>query len=302
MYDIMIIGAGIAGLTAAIYGRRAGLTVALLEKNIFGGQMVESAEVENYPGVPSTTGPELAAAAYEQAEKLGAEVIYDTCTALERDGSVWNITGASQNYQAKAVIIANGAVHRKLGCDGEERLAQRGVSYCATCDGAFFRGRDVAVVGGGNTALEDALFLANMCSKVYIIHRRDQFRGDKVLVDAVRQRENIQLVLDSQVTRIFGENKVSGAEVTGKNGETKNIDLSAVFVAIGVQPDTEVFASLVSRDSIGYIIADENGETGIEGLYAAGDCRAKRLRQIVTAAADGANAAFSAANYINQLK
>ena len=302
MYDIFIIGAGIAGLTAAIYGRRAGLSVALLEKNIFGGQMVESAEVENYPGVPVTTGPELAAAAYEQADKLGAEVIYDTCTALEREGGVWKITGAASGYLAKSVIIANGATHRRLGCEGEERFAGRGVSYCATCDGSFFRGKDVAVVGGGNTALEDALFLANMCSKVYIIHRRDQFRGDKVLVDAVRQRENIQLVLDSQVTRIFGENKVSGAEVTGKNGETKNIDLSAVFVAIGVQPDTEVFASLVSRDSIGYIIADENGETGIEGLYAAGDCRAKRLRQIVTAAADGANAAFSAANYINQLK
>lgn len=300
MYDIIIIGAGIAGLTAAIYGRRAGLTVALLEKNIFGGQMVESAEVENYPGVPVTTGPELAAAAYEQAEKLGAEVIYDTCTALERSDGSWKVTGAAAEYKAKAIIIANGATHRKLGCEGEELFAGRGVSYCATCDGSFFRSKDVAVVGGGNTALEDALFLANMCAKVYIIHRRDRFRGDRVLSDAVRQRENIELVLDSQVKRIFGDNKVSGAEVAGKDGEIRTIDLSAVFVAIGVQPDTEVFASLVQRDQSGYIIADENGETGVEGLYAAGDCRAKRLRQIVTAAADGANAAFSASNYINQ--
>ncbi len=301
MHDIIIIGAGIAGLTAAIYGRRAGLTVALLEKNIFGGQMVESAEVENYPGVPVTTGPELAAAACEQAEKLGAQIIYDTCTALERedDGS-WKITGAAAEYQAKAVIIANGATHRRLGCEGEERFAGRGVSYCATCDGAFFRGRDVAVVGGGNTALEDALFLANMCNKVYLVHRRDQFRADKVLVDAARQRENIEFVMDAQITRITGGQKVGGAEVTFRKGETRAIDLDAVFIAIGVQPDTEVFASIVSRDASGYIIADENGETGVEGLYVAGDCRAKRLRQIVTAAADGANAAFSASNYINQ--
>ncbi|MBE6759188.1 MAG: thioredoxin-disulfide reductase [Ruminococcaceae bacterium] len=300
MHDIIIIGAGIAGLTAAIYGRRAGLTAALLERNIFGGQMVESAEVENYPGVPVTTGPELAAAACEQADKLGAQIIYDTCTALEREADCWKIIGTSAEYRAKAVIIANGAVHRRLGCEGEERLAGRGVSYCATCDGAFFRGRDVAVVGGGNTALEDALFLANMCNKVYLIHRRDQFRGDRVLVDAVRQRENIELVMDAQVTHITGEQKVGGVEVTFRSGETRAIDLSAVFIAIGVQPDTEVFASHVSRDAGGYIIADENGETGVEGLYAAGDCRAKRLRQIVTAAADGANAAFSASNYINQ--
>jgi len=301
MYDICIIGAGIAGLTAAIYARRAGLSAVLIEKNIYGGQMVESAEIGNYPGVPSTTGPELSMAAYEQASALGAEVIFDTVTALERTGELWTVSGAEGKYETKAVIIANGATHRKLGCEGEQKFAQRGVSYCATCDGSFYRGKNVAVVGGGNTALEDALFLANLCQRVYLIHRRDQFRGDRVLVESVRQRENIELVLDSQVDKIFGEQKVAGAEVVNKAGERRTIEVDGVFVAVGVQPDTEVFASLVSRDEAGYIIADENGETGVEGLYCAGDCRAKRLRQIVTAAADGANAAFSAANYINQM-
>jgi len=302
MYDICIIGAGIAGLTAVIYARRAGLGAVLIEKNIFGGQMVESAEIGNYPGIPSTTGPELASAAYEQATALGAEVIFDTVTAIEKTDGIWTLTGQAARYEAKAVIVANGATHRKLGCEGEQKFAQRGVSYCATCDGSFYRGKRVAVVGGGNTALEDALFLANLCERVYLIHRRDQFRGDKVLSDAVQERENIELVLDSQVSRIIGEQRVSGAEVINKSGESRIIELSGVFVAVGVQPDTELVSSIVKLDEGGYIIADENGETGVEGLYAAGDCRSKRLRQIVTAAADGANAAFSASNYINQMK
>jgi len=302
MHDIIIIGAGIAGMTAAIYARRAGLTALLIEKNIFGGQMVESAEIGNYPGIPSTTGPELSAAAYEQASNLGAEFTFDTVTALSQNDGMWNVTCAGGEYTAKAVIFANGATHRKLGCEGEEQFAQRGVSYCATCDGSFFRGKDVAVVGGGNTALEDALFLANMCAKVYLIHRRDQFRGDRVLVDAVKDRDNIELVLDSQIEKIVGEQKVSGVQLVNKSGEHREIEVSAVFVAVGVQPDTQLIADLASCDDSGYVLANENGETGVDGLYAAGDCRAKRLRQIVTAAADGANAAFSASNYINQLK
>lgn len=302
MHDIVIIGAGIAGMTAAIYARRAGLTAVLIEKNIFGGQMVESAEIGNYPGVPNTTGPDLSAAVYEQASGLGAEFVFDTVTAITRKENAWNVSCGGGEYAAKAVIFANGAIHRKLGCEGEEQFAQKGVSYCATCDGSFFRGKDVAVVGGGNTALEDALFLANMCSKVYLIHRRDQFRGDRVLVDAVKERDNIELMLESQVERIFGDQRVAGAEVADKSGKKRILDVSAVFVAVGVQPDTELLDGLASRDKSGYILADENGETGVEGLYAAGDCRAKRLRQIVTAAADGANAAFSASNYINQIK
>lgn len=301
MYDICIIGAGIAGLTAAIYARRAGLSAVLIEKNIYGGQMVESAEIGNYPGVPSTTGPELSMAAYEQAAALGAEVIFDTVTGLVREDGIWKLTGNAASYEAKAVIIANGATHRRLECEGEEKFIHRGVSYCATCDGSFYRGKKVAVVGGGNTALEDALFLANLCERVYLIHRRDQFRGDRLLADAVRQRENIELVLDSQVEKITGDRRVNGAVVVSRSGERRTIELDGVFVAIGVQPDTDVFAGVVRRDIHGYILADENGETGVEGLYCAGDCRAKRLRQIVTAAADGANAAFNAANYINQM-
>jgi len=299
MYDIVIIGAGIAGMTAAIYARRAGLSALLIEKNIFGGQMVESSEIGNYPGIPNTTGPELSAAVYEQASALGAEFIFDTVTELYKKEDRWTITCASAEYIAKAVIFANGATHRKLGCEGEEEFAQKGVSYCATCDGSFFKGKTVAVVGGGNTALEDALFLSNMCAKVYLIHRRDQFRGDRVLADAVSERDNIELVLNSRVDKIVGEQRVSGTEVVDLSGERRIIEVSAVFVAVGVQPDTALVADLVKRDEFGYVIADENGETGVEGLYAAGDCRSKRLRQIVTAAADGANAAFNAANYIN---
>lgn len=298
MYDICIIGAGIAGLTASIYARRAGMNVLLLEKNIYGGQMVESAEIENYPGIAKTTGPELAAAAWAQAESAGAVVEFDTIQKIEKKENSWLLHGGAV-YEARAVIVANGATHRRLGCDGEERLSHRGVSYCATCDGAFFKGKPVCVVGGGNTALEDALFLSNMCEKVYLIHRRDEYRGDRVLADSIDSRPNIEPVLNSVVERITGENRVDGVVAKNKAGETRRLDVSAVFVAVGVTPDTAAFKDILPLDESGYIIADENGETGVEGLFAAGDCRSKRLRQIVTAAADGANAAFNASNYVN---
>lgn len=302
MHDILIIGAGVAGLTAAIYARRAGLEVTLIERNIYGGQMVESAEIGNYPGIPSTTGPELSAAVYEQAAALGAQVEFDTITACEKKDGCWLLTGQAKTYEARAIIAAGGATHRKLGCEGEERLAHKGVSYCATCDGAFFRGKRVAVVGGGNTALEDALFLSNMCERVYVIHRRNEFRGDRVLSEAVLARENIETVLDAQVERITGESRADGVDVVFRSGEKRHIELSGVFVAVGVVPDNELLSGLVELDEAGYIRADETGHTGTDGIFAAGDCRTKQLRQIVTAAADGANAAFSAANYLNSLE
>lgn len=300
MHDIIIIGAGIAGMTAAIYARRAGLGALIIEKNIYGGQMVQTADIDNYPGVPSVGGAELSMTVYQQAEALGAEFVFDTVTALEQSRESWKVTCAGGEYNAKAVIFANGATHRRLGCKGEDEFAARGVSYCATCDGSFFRGKDVAVVGGGNTALEDALFLANMCSKVYLIHRRSQYRADRVLADAAGERDNIIPVLDSQVEEILGEGTVTAVRTVSNDGQGRTLEVSGVFIAVGVQPDTDLLRGIAPRDESGYILADENGETGIDGLYAAGDCRSKRLRQIVTAAADGANAAFSAANYINR--
>ncbi len=302
MIDICVIGAGIAGLTAAMYAQRAGLTAVVLERTMYGGQMAQSSEIANYPCVPSTDGPTLCNAIYEQATKSGAEVRFEEVTALELSGDMtWTITTAAGEIRAKAVIVANGVKRRLLGCEGEQRLSGRGVSYCATCDGAFFRKKTVAVVGGGNTALEDALFLANLCERVYLIHRRDTFRGDKVLSDAVLAKENIEPIYNANVAEIYGERSVSGARVSFNDGSEKDIEVSAVFVAIGQIPDNGLLEGLAKLDEGGYIVAGEDGKTGCTGLFTAGDCRTKQLRQIVTAAADGANAAFSAANYINTL-
>ena len=298
MTDICIIGAGIAGLTAAIYAQRAGLSAILLEKNIYGGQMTESAEIDNYPCLPHTDGVTLANAAYEQAVELGAQVLFENVTGIDASGEVKKVFTDAGVHEAKTIIIANGAKRRLLGCDGEERLSCHGVSYCATCDGAFHRKKQTAVVGGGNTALEDALFLSNLCEKVYLIHRRQEFRGDSVLVNAVKQRSNIELLLDAQVSRITGESSVDGADVSFKDGSQRHLELSGVFVAVGLIPDTEIFKDTVATDGAGYIIADETGVTSAPGVFVAGDCRTKSLRQIITAAADGANAATSAFAYL----
>ncbi len=300
MVDICIIGAGIAGLTAAVYAHRSGLSTVILEKYIYGGQMTESAEIENYPCVPRTDGVTLANAAYEQAVAQGAEVLFEEVVSVEDSGDFKRVTTTAGVREARCVIIANGAKRRRLGCDGEERLSGRGVSYCATCDGAFYRGKTALVVGGGNTALEDAAFLANLCEKVYLVHRRQEFRGDRVLVDAVMKRGNIELVLDAQVERITGEDRVCGAEIIFRDGARRTIDTDAVFVAVGLVPDTAIVSGLCETDSAGYIIAGETCETTCAGIYAAGDCRTKRLRQIVTAAADGANAANSAFEYLTK--
>ena len=301
MVDICIIGAGIAGLTAALYAHRAGLTTVVLEKNIYGGQMTESAEIENYPCVPHTDGVTLANAVYEQATAQGAEVLFEEALSIECCEKIWKITTNAAVHEAKTVIYANGVKRRLLGCDGEARLSGRGVSYCATCDGAFYRKKTTVVVGGGNTALEDALFLSNMCEKVYLIHRRNAFRGEKILADAVRQRENIELVLEAQVERITGENNVDGVDVIFNDGTKKHFETNGVFVAVGLIPDNSLIKGIAEIDEAGYIIAEETGKTSCEGLFAAGDCRTKALRQIVTAASDGANAATSAFEYISRL-
>lgn len=302
MTDLLIVGGGCAGLTAAIYGIRAGLSVTVLEGGFAGGQIAITNEIENYPGYVKISGPDLAMKIYDQAQALGADIRLEEAVAASLSPSVKSIRTAEGDYEGKSVIIANGVKRRMLGCPGEEKLTGKGVSYCATCDGAFFKGKDVAVVGGGNTALEDALFLSNLCETVHLIHRRNAFRGEKHLADAVKSRQNILFHGETVVKEILGEKAVTA--VIQQNTVSKAeaiLPVSAVFVAIGLIPDNHIFTEL-SLDPNGYISAGEDCKTNIDGVFAAGDTRTKTLRQILTAASDGATAAFQAANYVNMLE
>ncbi len=302
MTDLLIVGGGCAGLTAAIYGIRAGLSVTVLEGGFAGGQIAITNEIENYPGYVKISGPDLAMKIYDQAQALGADIRLEEAVAASLSPSVKSIRTAEGDYEGKSVIIANGVKRRMLGCPGEEKLTGKGVSYCATCDGAFFKGKDVAVVGGGNTALEDALFLSNLCETVHLIHRRNAFRGEKHLADAVKSRRNILFHGETVVKEILGEKAVTA--VIQQNTVSKAeaiLPVSAVFVAIGLIPDNHIFTEL-SLDPNGYISAGEDCKTNIDGVFAAGDTRTKTLRQILTAASDGATAAFQAANYVNTLE
>ncbi|MBR6701038.1 MAG: FAD-dependent oxidoreductase [Firmicutes bacterium] len=303
MYDIVIIGAGPAGLTAAIYGIRAGLSVVVLESMMYGGQIAGTPEVENYPSIQKISGWQLAQNIYDQAVAQGVEVKFEAVEKIELGegncGGIKTVVTPFNRYECKTVIIANGAKRRLLGCPGEEEFKGMGVSYCATCDGAFFRGKTTAVVGGGNTALEDSLFLSNLCEKVYLIVRKDKFRGEKRLAEAVLARENIEILYSHVVDRIEGDGLVSAVIVKDSGGETKKLDVSAVFVAIGMVPDNGAFADVVELDDAGYIVADETCKTSCAGIFAAGDSRTKEVRQIITAASDGAVAAVAAANLVN---
>lgn len=299
MTDIIIIGAGTAGLSAAIYARRAGREAIILEALSYGGQIVNTPEVENYPGIKHISGFDFATGLYEQATELGAKIIFAKATGItvNPDGSK-TVHTASEDYNCKAVIIATGAKNRPLGLDREEELTGNGVSYCATCDGAFYKKQPVAVNGGGNTAVEDAAFLANYCSKVYVIHRRDSFRADEAEVAKLKAKDNVEFVLNSTITRLIGEDELEGVEVTDKiSGESKILEVSGLFVAIGQMPDNNSFSSVVKLDEKGYITAGEDCLTETEGIFTAGDCRTKSVRQLTTAAADGAVAALAASAY-----
>ncbi len=297
MTDIIIIGAGTAGLSAAIYALRAGKSVLLMEQLTYGGQIINTPEVENYPGIKSISGFDFAQGLYEQAEALGAELKYEQVTGIE-DGEVKKVKTSSGEYECKAIILATGAKNRPLGLDKETEFIGSGISYCATCDGAFFKGRVVAVNGGGNTALEDALFLSNYCKKVYLIHRRDEFRGEAKQVDKLKEKENIEFVLNATITELLGEDELSGVRVHDKlSGEDKDIELDGLFIAIGQMPENAAFAPLIELDKGGYIVAGEDCRTNVDGIFAAGDCRTKTVRQLTTAAADGAVAALAACAY-----
>lgn len=300
MYDIIIIGSGPAGLSAAIYAQRACLDAIVIEKNgISGGQVLNTWEVDNYPGFPGVTGFELSRQFREHANKLGARVVQDEVVQVELSGNVKKVVCEEETYEARCVILASGAHHRTLEVPGEEELRGAGVSYCATCDGAFFRGRTVAVVGGGDAALEDAIFLARMCEKVYIVHRRDKLRGAKRLQERLQALENIEFVWNSETVAIEGNAQVEALRLRQtKTGEEKRLDVDGVFIAVGIAPESELYAGQLELDEQGYIRADESGQTSVPGVFAAGDVRTKALRQILTAASDGANCVASAERYL----
>ena len=303
-YDVVIIGSGPAGLSAGIYGKRAGLSTLIVDRSpMCGGQVTSTYEVDNYPGLPKVTGMELADKFKAHATEQEVEFLVSNITEIEDKGDVKVLHTNKDDIKAKSVIIATGARHRTLGVPGESEHAGMGVSYCATCDGAFFRNKDVAVVGGGDVALEDALFLARTSNKVYLIHRRDAFRGAKVLENQVRATENIELVLDSVVEEVLGDGMVEKVAILNKKtGEKSELSVNGVFMAVGILPNTEGLAGLPNTNEAGYIEAGEDGVTSIPGVFAAGDVRTKQLRQVITACSDGANCITSASRYLENVK
>ncbi len=298
-YDIVVVGAGTAGLTAAIYGARAGRSVLVFEGKAAGGQIVNTPDIENFTAIKHISGYDFAQTLSEQAAELGAELAYEQVTGVTPVSGGFEVATTGHPVRAGAVILATGAKNRTLGIAREQDFVGRGVSYCATCDGMFFRNRDVVVNGGGNTAVEDAAFLANICRKVYVVHRRDRFRADERDVERLRAHDNVEFLLDSTVTGIEGEDVLTGVEVTDRvSGSKRLVPASGLFVAIGQVPDNGAFANLVDLDPKGYIVAGEDCTTRTQGVFAAGDCRTKSVRQLVTAAADGAVAATGAAAFV----
>jgi len=301
MYDIIIIGAGPAGLTAAIYARRAGKSCLVIERSAFGGQIALSPKLENYPGFMEISGTEFSDRLVEQAMGLGAEVELDEVTAVNDHGTHKSVTTLSGEFEAKAVIIAAGAKHRHLGIEREEELTGMGIGYCAVCDGAFYRNRDVAVYGGGNTALQDAMMLSDICAKVYLIHRRDTLRGEAHLEQKLRAKENVEFVLESQISELLGGEELEGLRLIHNDGSEREIAVEGLFVAIGYAPDNAPYAGVAALDEGGYISAGEDCRVTTPGVFVAGDCRSKAIRQVTTAVGDGAVAALAACEYLDNM-
>ena len=299
MYDIVIIGAGTAGLSAAIYACRAGKSVLVLEENYYGGQIVNTPHIENYPGIRQISGFDFASGLYEQAKELGAEIAFAKVESIRNTDTVKEVVTASEIYPCKSIILATGAKNKMLGLEKEKELTGKGISYCATCDGAFFRGKTVAVCGGGNTALEDAMHLAEGCEKVYLIHRRAEFRAEAQLQERLADKKNIIPMLEYRVTELVAEDSLNGIVVENIAAKEKTtLKLDGLFIAIGQEPDNYRFEDMVKLDEKGYIIAGEDCKTSMGGIFAAGDCRTKQVRQLTTAAADGSIAALAACEYI----
>ncbi len=300
VYDLIIVGSGPAGLSAAIYAQRAKLSTIIIEANyISGGQIVDTYEVDNYPGLPGISGMDLSTTLRDHAEKMGSEFVTDEVKSLDLDGKDKVVVTKNREYHAKTILLATGAKHRNLGVPGEEKFTGSGVSYCATCDGAFFKDKIVAVVGGGDVAVEDAVFLSRLCKKVYLIHRRHELRAAKILQDNLFAQENIEVVWDSVVNEINGDFQVKNLSVENvKTKELQDLEVSGCFIAVGIIPNSEMVKGQLKLDDGGYIIAEEDGVTSVPGVFAAGDVRTKQLRQIITAASDGANCITSLQDYL----
>lgn len=304
IYDIVIIGSGPAGLSAAVYASRAKLESLVIEKAMMsGGQVLNTYEVDNFLGMPGSNGFDMGMKFREHAESMGAKFLVENVKKIEEIDGNYRIVTEKEEIETKTVIIATGAKHRKLGVLGEEKFSGKGVSYCATCDGAFFRNKITAVVGGGDVAVEDAIFLARMCQKVYVIHRRDNFRAAKSLTERLMELENVEIIWDTVVEEIKGEEMVSSILIENKKtGQKEEKKVDGVFIAVGIEPNSAEFKNFVEQDESGYIKSDETGKTDKAGIFAAGDVRTKMLRQIVTAVSDGANAVTSAEKYLLEAK
>ena len=299
MYDIIIVGAGPAGLTSAIYAKRASKKVLVLEANTYGGQIINTLDIENYPGDNHISGFDLATNMFNQTKELGAEIKFEKVVEIKNSSKYKEVITPNNKYKCKALILATGSENRKLGLSNEDELIGKGVSYCATCDGAFYKDKIVAVVGGGNTAIEDALYLTDICKKVYLIHRRDTFRGEEATINKLKEKDNITFIYNSNVTKLNANDVLESIIVTDKEGNKKELEVSAIFIAVGRIPENQNFAKIIKLDEKGYVIAKENCHTNRRGIFVAGDARSKDLRQLVTATADGAVAATESIKYIN---
>lgn len=296
IYDIIVVGAGPAGLTAAIYAGRANKSVLVLEKDTFGGQITSSPQVENIPGFVSITGAEFGDKLVEQAMNLDAEI--ECAEVLEiKDGEIKTVVTDDGEFYAKAVIIATGTKHRLLGLDKEEEFIGNGISFCAVCDGAFYEGKTVAVIGGGNSALQESILLSSLCKKVYVVQNLDYFTGEQKLAEELKTKDNVEIILGATVAELLGEEELTGIAINTADGK-KDITVDGMFLAIGLLPQNEQFANLVKLNDYGYVDSKEDCITNAEGIFVAGDCRSKRIRQVATAAADGATAALAACDYI----
>lgn len=299
MYDIIIVGAGPAGLTAAIYARRASKKVLVLEAKSYGGQIINTLDIENYPVEPHISGFDFATRLYNQAKELEAEIKFEKVVDIKDNDTNKEVITNKSTYKTKTIILATGAENRKLGIENEDSLVGKGVSYCATCDGAFYKGKDVAVQGGGNTALEDALYLSDIAKTVYLIHRRNEFRGDTSIIDKLKKKDNVKFIYNSIVTKLNAKEKLESIEITDNNKKTSTIFVSGLFIAIGRVPENQNFSKIINLDESGYVIAKEDCNTNVAGIYVAGDNRVKEVRQLVTAVSDGAVAVKEAIKYIN---
>ena len=301
MYDIIIIGAGPAGLTASIYAKRSNKSVLVFEASNPGGEIINTSKIDNYPALPHVSGYDFAMNLYNQTKEMGVEFKFERVTNINNYEDYKEVTTSKDTYKCKTIIIATGNDNRLLGLDGEKRLTGKGVSYCATCDGAFFKGKDVCVVGGGNIALNDTIYLSDIVNKVYLVYKKDAFSAEEVYINRLKELKNVEILLNSSVIGIKGEDKLESVTIKDNTHEY-DLNVSGLFVVVGRNPQNENFKNIIKMDDKGYIIAGEDCHTNIDGIFASGDNRTKSLRQLVTACADGANAAMEAIKYVNNNK